>query len=61
MYLVDGGDIRVHEVACATSNAPQPVHEGRLARVLEADEADVTLLSEDAPGFFSAMLWTYGR
>ena len=51
MDLVDGGDIGVHEVARASSDSPQPVHEGSLARVLEADEADVTLLSEDAPGF----------
>ena len=42
----------MHEVACTTSDAPQPVHEGGLSRVLKADEADVTLLSEDAPGFW---------
>ena len=42
----------MHEVACATSNAPQPVHEGGLSRVLKADEADVALLSQDAPRYF---------
>ena len=56
MNLVDGGDVRVHEVARAASDAPQFVHEGRLSRVLEAYEADVTLLGEDAPGFDSVML-----
>ena len=50
--LVDGGNIRVHEVARAASDAPQLVHEGCLARVLKADEADVALLSQDAPGYF---------
>ena len=57
--LVDGGNIRVHEVARAASDAPQLVHEGCLARVLKADEADVALLRQDAPRrFFPVMSLT---